>query len=34
VRNGYCGDEKKFELYNGSKIREEVEEASRSCCRT
>jgi hypothetical protein len=25
VRNGYFGDEKKFELYNGSKIREEVE---------
>ena len=25
VRNGYFGDEKKFELYNGSKIKEEVE---------
>ena len=25
VRNGYFGDEKKFELYNGSKIRTEVE---------
>ena len=25
VRNGYFGDEKKFELYNASKIREEVE---------
>ncbi len=25
VRNGYFVDEKKFELYNGSKIREEVE---------
>jgi len=25
VRNGYFGDEKKFELYNGSKIREEIE---------
>jgi hypothetical protein len=25
VRNGYFGDDKKFELYNGSKIREEVE---------
>ena len=25
VRNGYFGDEKKFELYNGSKIREDVE---------
>ena len=25
VRNGYFGDEKQFELYNGSKIREEVE---------
>ena len=25
VRNGYFGEEKKFELYNGSKIREEVE---------
>jgi hypothetical protein len=25
VRNGYFGDEKKFELYNSSKIREEVE---------
>jgi hypothetical protein len=25
VRNGYFGDEKKFELYNGSKIRDEVE---------
>lgn len=26
VRNGYFGDEKKFELYNGSKIRKTVEE--------
>ena len=25
VRNGYFGDEKKFELYNGSKIRSAVE---------
>ena len=25
VRNGYFGEERKFELYNGSKIREEVE---------
>ncbi len=25
VRNGYFGDEKKFELYNGSKVREAVE---------
>jgi hypothetical protein len=25
VRNGYFGDEKKFELYNGSKMRESVE---------
>ncbi len=25
VRNGFFGDEKKFELYNGSKVREEVE---------
>jgi hypothetical protein len=25
VCNGYFGDEKRFELYNGSKIREEVE---------
>lgn len=25
VRNGYFGDERKFELYNGSKIREAVE---------
>ncbi len=25
MRNGYFGDEKKFELYNGSKIKEEVE---------
>jgi len=27
VRNGYFGDEKKFELYNGSKTRERVESA-------
>lgn len=26
VRNGYFGDEKKFELYNGSKLRATVEE--------
>lgn len=26
VRNGYFGDEKKFELYNGSKVRKAVEE--------
>ena len=26
VRNGYFGDEKKFELYNGSKVRTLVEE--------
>jgi len=26
VRNGYFGEEKKFELYNGSKLRKEVEE--------
>jgi hypothetical protein len=25
VRNGYFGDEKKFELYNASKVRETVE---------
>ena len=25
VRNGYFGDERKFELYNGSKIRESIE---------
>lgn len=25
IRNGYFGDERKFELYNGSKIREAVE---------
>jgi len=25
VRNGYFGDERKFELHNGSKIREAVE---------
>jgi hypothetical protein len=25
VRNGYFGEERKFELYNGSKIRDEVE---------
>jgi hypothetical protein len=25
VRNGYFGDEKKFDLYNGSKVREAVE---------
>jgi hypothetical protein len=25
VRNGYFGGEKKFELYNGSKVREAVE---------
>jgi hypothetical protein len=25
VRNGYFGEESKFELYNGSKIRETVE---------
>ena len=26
VRNGYFGEEKKFELYNGSKLRKDVEE--------
>lgn len=26
VRNGYFGDEAKFELYNGSKVREAIEE--------
>ncbi len=26
VRNGYFGEEKKFELYNGSKLRKEVED--------
>jgi hypothetical protein len=26
VRNGYFGDEKKFELYNGSKVRKAVED--------
>ena len=26
VRNGYFGEEKKFELYNSSKLRKEVEE--------
>jgi hypothetical protein len=26
VRNGYFGDEAKFELYNGSKTREAIEE--------
>lgn len=26
VRNGFFGEEKKFELYNGSKLRKEVEE--------
>ncbi|AME28764.1 hypothetical protein [Burkholderia sp. PAMC 26561] len=26
VRNGYFGDEGKFELYNGSKVRESIEE--------
>jgi hypothetical protein len=25
VRNGYFGDERKFELYNGSNVRESVE---------
>lgn len=32
VRNGYFGDEKKFEVYNGSKIRESIESRGGQSC--